>query len=231
MTISEAILRPIRSYVLRQGRMTPSQRAALTDYWAQYGLTVTPDIKPMVWQEIFGREAPCHLEIGFGMGNSLLAMAKAHPECDFIGIEVHQPGVGRCLAKAQDLKLTNLKIFADDALTVLERCVGSASLDKILLLFPDPWPKLKHHKRRIVQPAFAQLIAQKLKPQGRFQLATDWQPYADHMLTTLDACPVLMNDFGKGHFAPSGFERLTTKFELRGQKLGHSIWDLVYRRV
>jgi tRNA (guanine-N7-)-methyltransferase len=171
------------------------------------------------------------LEIGFGMGDSLIAQAKAHPEIDFIGIEVHPPGIGKVRANAKIYQLTNLKIFAFDAVQVLDWCVPDESIDKILLLFPDPWPKKKHHKRRILQPSFAAKIAQKLKKGGQFHLATDWQDYADQMLAVLDALPNFENYFGKSHFAPSTFERILTKFEKRGQKLGHQIWDLVYTRL
>lgn len=229
MTNIDAPLRPIRSFVLRQGRITPSQQRALRESWAHYGVEVV-EAQPLCWSEIFGRQAARVLEIGFGMGDTLVTLAAHSPEIDFIGIEVHPPGVGACMAKAQAAGLTNLKIFATDALTVLAQ-IPTASLDKVLLLFPDPWPKKRHHKRRIVQAAFAALIAEKLKPGGIFHLATDWQPYADHMLAVLEACPLLVNVLGKGQFAPEPRDRVTTKFEKRGLKLGHHIWDLLYAKA
>jgi tRNA (guanine-N7-)-methyltransferase len=229
MTIIEKALRPIRSYVLRQGRITSSQQMALNEWWPNYGLEIAQFPEEIHWQSLFNRDAVRVMEIGFGMGDSLVALAKAHPEMDFIGVEVHQPGVGKCIHQAQGLGLTNLKIFAEDALAVLAKCPAN-SLDKVLLLFPDPWPKKKHHKRRIVQTPFASLIAEKLKTAGQFHMATDWEPYAEHMLETLDAHPAYRNTAGKGFFAVQGFERGQTKFERRGQRLGHAIRDLVYEK-
>ncbi|MFI4938544.1 MAG: tRNA (guanosine(46)-N7)-methyltransferase TrmB [Candidatus Berkiellales bacterium] len=219
--------RSIRSFVLRQGRITPAQQRAINDLWPQYGLTLPSSPSWLHWDQIFGRDAPRVLEIGFGMGDPLVAQAKANPEIDFIGVEVHQPGVGHCLATAQKCEVKNLKVFCADAVEVF-RHIPPQSLDKVLLLFPDPWPKKKHHKRRLVQPDFVMLIAEKLKSHGLFHLATDWQPYAEHMLTVCEACPLLVNQFGVNHFAPTSLERLQTKFERRGEKLGHVIYDLVF---
>lgn len=230
MTDIAKIHRPIRSFVLRQGRMTPSQQEAIQEGWPRYGIALSEGQEVFDWNKIFGREAPRVLEIGFGMGDSLIALAKQHPEMDFLGIEVHQPGVGRTLANAMSQELTNLKIFADDAIEVLKH-VAPASLDRVLLLFADPWPKKKHHKRRIVQDAFVEMVAQKLKLHGQFRLATDWQDYADHMLAVLDKSTSFRNCFGQGQYAPSPFERPITKFEMRGQKLGHVIRDLIYERI
>lgn len=215
-------MRTVRSYVLRQGRMTPGQTRAFA-YWSQYGLKVPHALD---WSAIFGREAKRILEIGFGMGDALLTLAQSHPEYDFIGIEVHPPGVGRCLSHAKKFELTNLRVFSQDALLVLES-IPLASLDKVYLLFPDPWPKKRHHKRRIVNEHFVTLIAHRLKAHGQFHLATDWQPYADHMLSTLNASILLKNCFTD--FAPQGM-RPKTKFERRGEKLNHQIFDLVYER-
>lgn len=224
--------RAIRSYVLRQGRMTPAQKRGMTESWTRYGLTIPVENKGLDWCQIFGREAPTFLEIGFGMGESLLALASTHPEKNFIGIEVHQPGVGGCLWSAQKLGLENLRVFREDAKKVLQECIPDGSLDKIFLLFPDPWPKRKHHKRRLVQPDFVALIARKLKKGGIFHLATDWQPYAEQMITVLEACPALSNMFGPGNVAPPlTVARIETKFERRGQKLGYVISDLLYTRV
>ncbi|MGD9591424.1 MAG: tRNA (guanosine(46)-N7)-methyltransferase TrmB [Candidatus Berkiella sp.] len=228
MTLVNNSTRPIRSYVLRQGRSSKSQQTARELYWAQYGLDVLEGF--FDWHTVFGRDAKRVLEIGFGMGDSLIALAKANPQTDYIGIEVHPPGVGRCLAQAHAMGLTNLKILSKDAVVVLQHAILDGSLDSILLYFPDPWPKTKHHKRRIVQSTFVNLVAQKLKPNGTFQLATDWQPYADHMLAILEPCPHFENAFGQGKFAPKQYQRPFTKFEARGLKLGHDIWDLVYQK-
>ncbi len=229
MTLDLKSPRPIRSFVLRQGRSSKSQQSARALYWAQFGLDLSE--RPYDWGSVFQRDAKRVLEIGFGMGDSLIALAKDNPECDYLGIEVHPPGVGRCLVQANAQGLTNLKLFSEDAILVLTQSVPDQSLDKVLLFFPDPWPKTKHHKRRIVQRDFVELVAQKLKAGGTFHLATDWQPYADHMLTILESCTVVENCFGKGNFAPQQFQRPQTKFEARGLKLGHVIWDLVYQSV
>lgn len=222
--------RTIRSYVLRAGRQNQTQLQAVSQNWPLYGLDMPQQPQFLDWQQVFGRESKRVLEIGFGMGETLITQAKTHPDIDFIGIEVHQPGIGRVLANAKSMQLTNLKIFAFDAVGVLDWCIPHESFDKVLLLFPDPWPKKKHHKRRLLQPAFAEIVAQKLKIGGQFHLATDWQDYADQMLSVLDASPSFANMFGKGNFAPSTFERNLTKFEKRGQRLGHLIRDLVFKR-
>ncbi len=229
MTTDSVIRRPIRSFVVRQGRMTLAQKEAVATDWPAYGLTLPENGQPYDWPTVFGRDAKRVLEIGFGMGATLAKLATENPNADFIGIEVHPPGIGRLLASAKTLGLTNLKIFAVDALDVLHQAIPAASLDRVLLLFPDPWPKRKHHKRRIVQPEFVALIASKLKPQGFFHLATDWQPYAEHMMDVMEASPHFSNHFGEGEYAPAGFERHATKFEQRGEKLGHAIWDLVFQ--
>ncbi len=226
MTLAEKITRPVRSFVLRQGRMTPSQKQGLLQY-PQYGLTLPSAGETFDWPSVFGRQAPRVLEIGFGMGDTLIALAKAHPEMDFVGIEVHQPGVGRCLLDAHINQLTNLKVLSVDVISALN-AMPQGSFDKIYLLFPDPWPKARHHKRRIVQPQFVASLAQKLSPSGQFHLATDWQDYAFHMLCVLESCSLLQNQFGQGQFAPKEVRSFETKFEKRGKKLGHAIWDLVY---
>lgn len=222
--------RPLRSYVLRQGRMTPSQKLANQELWSLYGLDVPTTMQYYDWEVVFNRQAPCVLEIGFGMGESLVALARHHPEINYIGVEVHPPGVGRCLHQIHNHQLSNLKLFRADAKEVLENAIADKSLAKVLLLFPDPWPKTRHQKRRIVQTDFANMIAQKLAPDGFFHLATDWEPYADHMLSTLDSCAALKNYFGKGQCSPDTFGRVTTKYEQRGEKRGHAIWDLVYQK-
>jgi len=221
-------LRSIRSYVRRQGRITPGQANALIHYWDHYCLEFNSETA-IDWQNLFPRQAPCILEIGFGMGTLLVAMAKQYPDKNFIGVEVHRPGIGQCINQAQREGVSNLKIFAGDALLVLEQ-IPNQSLEKVLLLFPDPWPKTRHHKRRIVQPAFVKLVAEKLLVGGQFHLATDWQPYAAHMINVLNQCPALKNCFGAENFA-TDLERPATKFERRGQKLGHDIWELLYTQI
>lgn len=221
--------RTIRSYVVRKGRMTPAQQRALQENWQQYGLKASSEGSFFHWPTLFGRQAPVILEIGFGMGDNLVSLAQQAPASDFIGVEVHPPGVGACLAKAQAAALTNLKVFAQDVFEVLQQ-IPAASLDKVLLFFPDPWPKKRHHKRRIVQPAFVSLIAEKLSVGGVFHAATDWQPYAEHMSMVLEACPQLKNVHGENPLAPAS-HRFTTKFEKRGLKLGHEIYDILYQRV
>lgn len=223
--------RPVRSYVLRQGRMTPKQKLANQEYWPLYGLEVPAMPQYYDWEQVFNRQAPCVLEIGFGMGDSLVQLALQHPEINFVGVEVHPPGVGRCLHQIHAHQLCNIKVFRDDAKIVLENAIAPNSLDKTLLLFPDPWPKTRHQKRRIVQTEFANTIAAKLKVNGFFHLATDWQSYADHMLSILEACPALQNHFGAGQFSPNNFGRIKTKYEQRGERHGHDIWDLIYSKV
>jgi tRNA (guanine-N7-)-methyltransferase len=220
--------RRIRSFVRREGRMTPSQKLALAQLWPRYGLAA--DGGPFDWRQVFGREAPRVLEIGFGNGDSVLAQALAQPEQDYLGIEVHRPGVGRLLAQLAAHSVTNVRIFCADAVEVLERGIPPHSLDCVELYFPDPWPKKRHHKRRIVQPEFADRIARALKPGGRWLLATDWAPYAEHMRAVLNAHPDFANLAADGGFMLRPPERLLTKFERRGLKLGHEVFDLAYRR-
>jgi tRNA (guanine-N7-)-methyltransferase len=224
----DGLNRCIRSFVRREGRLTPGQQKALETLWPDYGLTVEGEIKPA---ELFGRSAPVTLEIGFGNGASLVEMAANEPDSDFIGIEVHRPGVGRLLRKLEACGLGNVRVFCHDAVEILERNIPDAGLHRVLLFFPDPWPKKKHHKRRIVQPAFVALVARKLKTGGHFHMATDWQPYAEHMLEVMEASQVFINNRGKGQYSDRPDYRPVTKFEKRGQRLGHAVWDLVYRRT
>ena len=179
---------------------------------------------------IFGRDAPRTLEIGFGNGESLVALAAAHPERDFLGIEVHRPGVGHLMLRAEELGLGNLRVICRDAVEVLQHCVPEASLDEVLLYFPDPWPKKRHHKRRIVQPDFVALVASRLRPGGVLRMATDWQPYAEHMLEVAGQCAALRNESPQGDYVPRPDSRPVTRFERRGQRLGHGVWDLAFRR-
>ncbi len=221
--------RGIRSYVLRAGRMTTAQARALEQLWPRYGIaagTGTLDLSG-----IFGREAPRVLEIGFGNGENLAALAAADPGTDFIGVEVHAPGVGHLLHLAGQAGLGNLRVIRQDAVEVLRERIGAASLDSILVLFPDPWPKKRHHKRRLIDPAFAALAASRLRSGGTLQLATDWTPYAQSMRETLNNAPGLRNRAPDGGYVPRNPGRLRTRFEARGERLGHAVHDLCYERI
>lgn len=229
MTEEQKHLRTVRSFVMRAGRTTLGQERALEEVWPQMGLEVSGGM--LALDKVFSRSAPCVLEIGFGMGDSLIAMASAAPEKNFIGIEVHRPGVGRLLAKAEEAGLTNIRVFAEDAIEVLAQCIPDGSLDTLQLFFPDPWHKKKHHKRRIVQDAFAQSIRAKLALGGCFHMATDWQPYAEHMMEVMEQAQGYENQAGAGVYSPQPEARPVTKFQRRGEKLGHGVWDLIYRRV
>lgn len=180
---------------------------------------------------MFGRDAPRVLEIGFGMGQSLVAMAAAAPATDFIGIEVHRPGVGKLLHSMAEQGVENIRIYCHDAVEVLRDCIPPASLDTIQIFFPDPWHKKRHHKRRLIQPAFAERLAAHLKPGGILHLATDWENYAEQMLEVLSATPGLENTAGAGDYSPRPESRPLTKFEARGERLGHGVRDLLFRRV
>jgi tRNA (guanine-N7-)-methyltransferase len=205
--------------------MTPAQTRALDELLPRYGLQIDAGFD---FQDIFGRDAPRTLEIGCGNGDTLSELAGLHPDRDFIGIEVHRPGVGRLLNTLASANLDNVRVICADAVDVLDRCVPDASLDAVLLYFPDPWPKKRHHKRRIVQAEFAACVSGKLKPGGHFRLATDWPEYAEHMLTVLTACPGLINAATDGHYVPRPAERPLTKFERRGLNRGHPVRDLVF---
>ncbi|HEX5339707.1 MAG TPA: tRNA (guanosine(46)-N7)-methyltransferase TrmB [Gammaproteobacteria bacterium] len=208
--------------------MTPAQSRALDELLPHYGLQ--SEAGEFDFPRIFGRDAQRTLEIGFGNGDTLLELAQLHPDRDFIGIEVHRPGIGRLLNALAHAALDNVRVVCVDAVQILDRCVPDASLDAVLLYFPDPWPKKRHHKRRIVQPEFATLVAHKLKPGGSFQLATDWPDYAEHMLEVLSACPDFSNLAGSGAYVARPAERPLTRFERRGLKRGHPVHDLAFAR-
>lgn len=212
--------------MLRQGRVTPAQRRALGSLFPRYGIEFRSEFLDLA--AVFGRNAPLVLEIGSGMGESAAEIAKAHPERDFIAIEVHGPGVGSLLNRIEAQKLTNLRVLQHDAVEVLEHMIPDAALAGIHLFFPDPWPKKRHHKRRLVQPGFASLAARKLAPGGYLHAATDWPDYAAHMLAVFAAEPLLENT-ARG-FAPRPAHRPLTKFERRGLGLGHAVHEMLFRR-
>jgi tRNA (guanine-N7-)-methyltransferase len=220
--------RHIRSFVVRAGRMTQAQERAWRELWPRLG--VDRGDQPLDFAAMFGREAPVVFEVGFGNGETLVALASAQPERNFVGLEVHPPGVGHLLLQCEAARLANVRIVCDDAVEVLQRRVADASLDELLLYFPDPWPKKRHHKRRIVQPAFVALVARKLKPGGVLRMATDWQPYAEHMLVTATQCSALANAAADGQYVARPDSRPVTRFERRGQRLGHGVWDLAFIR-
>ena len=225
---SPTYMRRIRSFVLREGRLTKGQQHALDNYWTDYGVDYQPQLLDL--PQLFGRDKQRVLEIGFGMGKSLVQMAKAAPEQDFIGIEVHRPGVGACLSEAVAQQVNNLKVFEHDAVEVLEHMIGDNSLDTVQLFFPDPWHKKRHHKRRIVQPEFVQLLRRKLKPGGVFHMATDWENYAEHMLEVMRASEGFSNLSADNSYVERPEHRPLTKFEQRGQRLGHGVWDLMFKK-
>jgi len=220
------VTRPIRSYVLRQGRTSAAQQRALDTLYARHGLRYSPNCIDA--RELFGRDAPLVLEIGSGMGETTAAIAAAQPDTDFIAVEVHGPGVGSLLNRIEAQTLGNLRVVRHDAVEVLEHMIADDSLAGLHLFFPDPWPKKRHHKRRLVQPAFVALAARKLAPGGYFHVATDWPEYAEHILTVLSGEPLLKNTAAGYAARPS--HRPLTKFEQRGLALGHPVRDLLFRR-
>ena len=220
----------IRSYVIRRGRMTPAQEKALSEQWPTYGLDLHQGQHAL--DGAFTRTAPVVLELGFGMGDSLLEMATNYPHQNFIGIEVHVSGVGRLVNEASKLGLDNLKIFCADGKDVLLHCIPENSLERFQLFFPDPWHKSRHHKRRLVQPEFVDLVVSRLRPGGLFHMATDWIPYAEAATEVLAGTPSLSNCATAGQlYCDRPTYRPLTKFEKRGANLGHSICDLIYMRA
>lgn len=222
-------LRRIRSFVRRQGRLTKGQQHALDHFWPVMGVEFSEE--PLDLPTLFGREAPTTLEIGFGMGASLVTMAQARPEQNFLGIEVHSPGVGACLSSADEAGISNLRVMCHDAVEVLHKMIPDHSLTMVQLFFPDPWHKARHNKRRIVQPPFAELIKSKLKLGGVFHMATDWEPYAQHMLDVMSSMEGYTNLSADNDYVPRPASRPVTKFEQRGRRLGHGVWDLMFERV
>ncbi len=215
--------RRVRSFVRRAGRITPSQRRALDELWPCFGIDFSSAAIDL--DAVFSRRAKRVLEIGFGDGETLVELAGEQPEKDFLGIEVHEPGIGHCLLLAHDAGLTNLRVIRHDALEVLEEQIPKASLERINLYFPDPWPKKRHHKRRIVQPRFLSLCASRLKAHGSLRIATDWQDYAEHIDDVLAASTEFVCAERREHDGDRPLDRPVTKFERRGLSKGHRIWD------
>lgn len=215
--------RQIRSFVKRAGRLTPSQQRALETLWPTWGIEYSD--RALDLDAVYGRVAPRVLEIGFGNGDSLVDMAAANPGVDYLGVEVHEPGVGHCLIRIGEAGIRNLRLIMHDAIDVLEHQLDAESLDRVNLYFPDPWPKKRHHKRRIVNPAFLALVAKRLKPVGSLHIATDWENYAEHIDATLAGSSALVLEERREHDGSRPLDRPATKFEARGLRLGHRIWD------
>jgi tRNA (guanine-N7-)-methyltransferase len=227
--MNEISHRPIRSFVMRTGRMTTGQARALDELWPRYGVEYSP--QELSLDALFGRRAQRTLEIGFGNGEHLAALAAAHPERDYLGVEVHRPGVGHLLMLAASRSLTNIRASDHDAVEVLREQIAPGALDEVLVLFPDPWHKKRHNKRRLIQPPFVELIATRLAAGGVLRLATDWEPYAQQMLEVLSAADMLFTNLSPtGDWMPRPEERTPTRFEKRGARLGHGVWDLAFER-
>lgn len=214
--------RAVRSFVLRAGRTTVAQRRALEELWPRYGIEFSPATLDL--DQVFARRAPRAMEIGFGDGELLAATAQLEPDTDFLGVEVHEPGVGHCLLLIERLGLTNVRLIRYDAVAVLQAQIPAGSLQEVKLLFPDPWPKKRHHKRRIVQPDFVRLLASRLAPDGLLHIATDWAPYAEHICAVLSAEPA----FEEAAQGPA--TRTPTRFERRGERLGYEVFEKTWRR-
>jgi tRNA (guanine-N7-)-methyltransferase len=221
--------RSIRSFVVRAGRQTVGQGRALEEHWPRLGVEYSA--APLDLDALFGRAAPRTLEIGFGNGEHLASLALAHPERDYFGVEVHRPGVGHLLMLATNNHSTNVRVSQHDAVEVLREQIPASSLDELLVLFPDPWHKKRHHKRRLIQPPFVELVATRLQSGGVFRLATDWEHYALQMLEVLGASPSYRNLSPSGDWMPRHEERAPTRFEKRGARLGHGVWDLAFARL
>jgi tRNA (guanine-N7-)-methyltransferase len=221
--------RHIRSFVLRAGRMTPAQERALTELWPSYGVDLRDD--PLDLEAIFGRRAPRCLEIGFGVGEVIGSLAENHPHIDYVGIEVHRPGVGRLLLRAEQANVRNLRVICHDAVEVLKGKLQNDTFDEILVFFPDPWHKKRHHKRRLIEPKFVASLAAKLRSGGVLRLATDWQAYAEQMLAVCNSNPHLESLSADGTYVARPDFRPPTRFERRGARLGHGVWDLAYTKL
>jgi tRNA (guanine-N7-)-methyltransferase len=225
-TTQPAQQRPIRSYVLRQGRMSAAQRRAYDGLLQRYGIAF--EAQALNFRTCFGNDAPTIVEIGFGMGETTATIAASHPQRNYLGLEVHSPGVGSLLKRIAELDLSNVRIIQYDARAVFEQMIRESTLAGVHIFFPDPWPKMRHHKRRLIQPPFVHLLATRLRSGGYVHMATDWQAYAEQMLQVLSEEPLLANT--ATGFAPRPAHRPLTKFEQRGLSLGHEVWDLVFER-
>ena len=222
-------LRRIRSFVLREGRMTPAQQRAFEEHWARFGIDYGGSQQDFPAR--FGRAAPLVLEIGFGNGEALAFASEHDGARDYLGVEVHGPGVGRLMNTLAAHDARNVRLYRHDAVEVLEHEIAPDTLAEARIWFPDPWHKKRHHKRRIIQPEFVALLASRMAPGGLLHLATDWQPYAEHMLEVMEAAPAWRNDVAPGQYADQPAWRIETHFERRGLRLGHGVWDLLYRRT
>ncbi len=220
--------RTVRSFVRRTGRITESQQRALDELWPQWGVEYADE--PLDLEQLYGRSAPLTVEIGFGNGDSLVQLAAEHPEHNFLGIEVHVPGIGHCLIAARKAGIENLRIVSHDAVDVLSRQIEAGSVSRLNLYFPDPWPKKRHHKRRILNPAFLEAVHGCLGPGGTFHIATDWQNYAEHIDELFAESPLFRLDERREHDGDQPLDRTATKFEKRGLRRGHRIWDWRYEK-
>lgn len=221
--------RPVRSFVLRAGRLTEGQQRALKELWPLYGVEAGEnELDP---GSLFGNDRPLIMEIGFGNGDATWQMAINEPDRNFLGVEVHKPGVGHLLLKIEEHRISNLRIACEDAVELLGRRIPDRALSAVRIYFPDPWPKKRHHKRRIVQQPFVDLLARKMKADGILHLATDWEPYAEHMLGVLNASTAFENQSQHGEACPRPEWRPETKYEKRGERLGHGVYDLLFRRL
>lgn len=221
--------RPVRSYVLREGRFTNAQRRAFKSLWERYGVDDT-GTQRLELVQVFGNARPIYLEIGFGNGESLLHIAGQHRRYNYLGIEVHRPGIGHLLLGLAKTGLENVKVLRHDAVEVLRHNLQPATLAGVYLFFPDPWPKKRHHKRRIVQTEFVTLVARAIKTRGVLHMATDWRDYAEQMMAVLSANGDFINTAGAGRFSPRPDERPMTRFEQRGLRVGHAVYDLIFIR-
>lgn len=220
--------RPIRSFVKREGKLTKGQINAIEQLWSSHGVDLNDELLDLA--TLFGRAAPTVLEIGFGNGLSLADMAETYPETNFFGVEVHKPGVGSLLVQVKKRELHNVRVSQDDAVQVLNQQISDASLDRVQIFFPDPWHKKRHHKRRLIQTDFVAALVKKLKPEGVIHVATDWENYAEHILEVLQANSDLANTV-ENDYAPKPDYRPDTKYENRGIRLGHGVWDLLFKKL
>ncbi|GLP98821.1 tRNA (guanine-N(7)-)-methyltransferase [Methylophaga thalassica] len=229
MTTETKTLRQIRSFVRREGRLTPGQQRALDNHWPVFGIDDDTDLSDL--NALFGREAPKIIEIGFGNGASLIEMAKNQPDQDYIGIEVHRPGVGQLLKAIDDEQLRNVRVACTDAVQLIKHRIKNQVLARVQIYFPDPWHKKRHNKRRIIQPEFVNVLADKLEHGGHLHLATDWQDYAEQMLADVSSNTRFQNTSHDNTYIERPDYRPLTKFEQRGHRLGHGVWDLVFKRI